>query len=197
MYLLNNNRNGRYNYRQPIKQQSVMMPIQHVPSQFKKENELVAPKPRVKEMLWGEPTWLLFHTLAEKVKEEEFTKIRQEFLNQIMKICNNLPCPECSKHATIELNKVRFDTMNDKEQLKKMLYNFHNHVNKNLKKPLYDEENLKIYEKANFNTIMKNFLLIFNSNIKIPQLMNQAFHRQHNIPKITEALYRIAKNFKV
>lgn len=151
----------------------------------------------VSREMWGNNVWFLFHTLAEKIDERRFIESKEDIEYVLKTICNNLPCPECSKHATIELNKVRFDTMNDKEQLKKMLYNFHNHVNKNLKKPLYDEENLKIYEKANFNTIMKNFLLIFNSNIKIPQLMNQAFHRQHNIPKITEALYRISKNFKV
>ena len=71
MYLLNNRKNGRYNNRQSIKQ-SVMMPIQHVPvslNNLPKEDAIQ--KPRVKEMLWGEPTWLLFHTLAEKIKEDE------------------------------------------------------------------------------------------------------------------------------
>ena len=32
---------------------------------------------------WGPPTWMFIHTLAEKVKEEEFPKIGQQIIANI------------------------------------------------------------------------------------------------------------------
>ena len=41
--------------------------------------------------VWGPCTWFLFHTLAEKIKEEEFTDAKHKLLSFIANICNNLP----------------------------------------------------------------------------------------------------------
>ena len=38
-------------------------------------------KPEEKKMKWGEPTWFLFHTLAHKIKEDNFSQIKNDFLN--------------------------------------------------------------------------------------------------------------------
>ena len=182
MYLLNNNRNGRYNNRQPVKSQSVMMPIQHVPSQLKKESEIVLPKPRVKEMLWGEPTWLLFHTLAEKVKDEEFPKIRQELLNHIMKICNNLPCPSCSQHATQYMRKVNFNAIHTVEDLKKMLYIFHNSVNERKKYAEYPYDELTgKYVDLDFNQVVNKFMFHFQQKVYAMNLIAQQISRQKQV----------------
>ena len=43
----------------------------------------VANEVQPKKMKWGEPTWVLFHCLAEKVKEEYFFQIREELLSTI------------------------------------------------------------------------------------------------------------------
>ena len=51
------------------------------------------------------------------------------------------------------------------------------------------------YSKANFDIIYNNFLIIFNSNSNVPQLMSASFHRQHNMPKIINAIKNIKKNF--
>ena len=45
---------------------------------------------------WGPCTWYLFHTLAEKVKEESFPLIKESLISLIIRICSNLPCPECA-----------------------------------------------------------------------------------------------------
>ena len=48
---------------------------------------------------WGPPVWMFLHTLAEKIKEDEFSKIAPSTFTLIRAICSNLPCPECSMHA--------------------------------------------------------------------------------------------------
>ena len=39
---------------------------------------------------WGPCTWYLFHTLAEKVKEESFPLIKDSLISLIIRICSNL-----------------------------------------------------------------------------------------------------------
>jgi hypothetical protein len=117
---------------------------------------------KVKKMRWGEPTWFAFHTLAEKVKEESFPLIRHELLNIINTICNNLPCPECAKHATAYMNSINFNSIQTKEHLKIMLFNFHNEVNRKKGFPIFEYENLQAkYSKANLIPILQNFMRHF------------------------------------
>jgi hypothetical protein len=49
---------------------------------------------------WGPYIWKLFHVLAGNMKEESFQTIGRELLSFIKRICANLPCPDCSRHAT-------------------------------------------------------------------------------------------------
>ena len=53
--------------------------------------------------LWGPPTWFLFHTLAEKIKEDKFDTMKIDIINMIKRICRNLPCNDCSGHTTHNL----------------------------------------------------------------------------------------------
>ena len=50
--------------------------------------------------VWGNNIWYLFHTIAYKIKEDEFNNIKQDLFYIVKTICQNLPCPECSEHAT-------------------------------------------------------------------------------------------------
>jgi hypothetical protein len=111
-----------------------------------KEISLLIPEENVvketKKMEWGEPTWFLFHTLAEKIKEEEFQNIRVEFLNIIYSICSNLPCPICSTHAKKHLNSTNFNNIQTKQQLKDFFFHFHNTVNQRKNYLLFDYQNI-------------------------------------------------------
>jgi hypothetical protein len=147
--------------------------------------------------VWGNTTWYLFHTLIHKVKENEFNNLKNDFEYVIRTICANLPCPDCSEDATKLLNKVNFNNINSKQELKLLLFNFHNKINLKLNKPLFDENELDPkYSKANFNAIYNNFFIIFGSNSNTPQLMSVAFHRQHNLPKIKIAIDKIMSKFE-
>lgn len=146
--------------------------------------------------IWGNTVWYLFHTLAYNIKESDFSEVKTDFIYIIKTISSNLPCPECSSDAINELEKVNFDNINSKEELKLLLFNFHNYINKKLQKSQFEYSELdKKYSQANINIIYNNFFIIFNSNSNIPQLMTASFHRKHNLPNIKIALDKIISKF--
>lgn len=114
-----------------------------------------------KKIKWGEPFWNLFHVLAEKIKESEFPRLRVDLLNLIFSICSNLPCPECTKHAVAYLNGINFNTIQTKEQLKLMLFTFHNDVNARKHYPLFPLEKMDKYKHGNLRPIVDMFFKHF------------------------------------
>ena len=134
--------------------------------------------------LWGNTVWYLYHSIAEQIKEDEFSNNKNSIIEIIKLVCNVLPCPDCSKHATDILKNINFTNMTNKEELKIFLFNFHNDVNKRLNKPQFNKDNLNMYKKANFRIIVNNFNNIFSQNSNIPQLMSVSFRRQKTLPII-------------
>lgn len=111
-----------------------------------------------KKIKWGEPFWNLFHVLAEKIREEHFDQVRQGLLNLIYTICSNLPCPDCTNHAVHYLNGVNFNAIQRKDQLRDMLYNFHNAVNARKGYPMYPKDEVESkYTKGNLHVIIQQF----------------------------------------
>jgi len=131
-----------------------------------------------KKMKWGEPIWFLFHTLAEKVKEESFQTIRLDLLNTISIICNNLPCPDCANHASEYIRKINFSSIKTKQDLKLMLFQFHNVVNQKKNFLLFSIDNLDSkYSKANTVNIIKNFMLNFQEKNHSIRMIADDMHR--------------------
>jgi hypothetical protein len=118
---------------------------------------------------WGAPTWYLFHTLAEKVKEDSFPLIRKELLDIIFTICNNLPCPDCANHATRFMQGVNYDTIVTKLDFKELMFRFHNSVNARKGFPIYSRNELDdMYSRANTANIIINFYNTFKTtNLKV------------------------------
>lgn len=140
-----------------------------------------------KKMKWGEPTWFLFHTLAEKVKDEQFQSIRYDLLNTIVTICKNLPCPDCANHASEYMKKVDFNSIRTKQDLKLMLFQFHNVVNQKKQYPMFSINELESkYSNANLVNIIQIFMFHFQD-------------KSHSIRMIANDLYRsrIADQLKV
>ena len=67
--------------------------------------------------VWGPPVWMLLHSLAEKIKEEKFSEIGPQLFNIIKNVCSNLPCPDCSMHATRFFSRVNFSLIKTKTDL--------------------------------------------------------------------------------
>uniref|UniRef100_A0A6C0B7M2 thiol oxidase n=1 Tax=viral metagenome TaxID=1070528 RepID=A0A6C0B7M2_9ZZZZ len=158
--------------------------IQSVPRLITPEE----PKPENK-MTWGEPIWFLFHTLAQKVKEDSFPLIKDDLLNNIYSICSYLPCPACANHAIEYLNKINFNTIRTKDDLISMLYLFHNEVNKRKNVALFDFSYLKKkYSSAITINILKNFMQTFEKRSKSNRMISTEFHKKNYIIQLKQWL---------
>lgn len=125
--------------------------------------------------VWGNATWYLFHTLAEKINEEYFLEKKKEFFDFISIICKNLPCPDCAEDATIILKNVNFNNIQSKDNLIDFFYQFHNKVNVKLKKPIFEKDDLNKYKNANTFNIIKNFLYHYFTRDYNDKMLIQSF----------------------
>jgi Erv1 / Alr family len=136
------------------------------------------PSATTKKVKWGEPTWFLFHTLSVKIKDSEFANIRQELLNNTYSICCNLPCPDCANHAKIYLDGINFNTIQTKEDYKKMMFQFHNSVNKRKGYPQFNYSDLDAkYSMAITKNIIQNFMVHFQDRNRSIKLIASDLHR--------------------
>jgi hypothetical protein len=126
--------------------------------------------------VWGPPIWTFFHTLAEKVNEEYFLSIKTSLFFFIKRICNFLPCPDCSQHANRFLAKVDINKIKSKLDFKNMLYVFHNTVNKRKHKPLFSYVNVNIYKNYNVGTTFNNFVSVYHTKGNM-NLIAESFQR--------------------
>jgi hypothetical protein len=116
-------------------------------------------------MQWGEPTWFLLHTIAEKISESNFSNQRLDILNTIFAICTNLPCPVCSDHALIFLNKMNFLRIKTRKDLREFLFYFHNNVNNRKGYPEFPRSEFETkYAAADYTIVLRNFINNFNKN---------------------------------
>jgi hypothetical protein len=119
---------------------------------------------------WGPAVWFLFHTLAHKIKDNEFINVKMELLESIKAICRNLPCPTCAQHATEYLQRLNYNSIRNKEDLKRFFFIFHNDVNFRKQLPMFSIDELESkYSSANTMNIIRNFIQIF-------QYKNKSFH---------------------
>lgn len=145
------------------------------------------PKDSGKKMRWGEPTWFLFHTLAEKVNETNFPQIRVELLNNMYAICSNLPCPDCANHAKAYMDRINFNAIQTKEDLRRLFHTFHNVVNQRKGYPLMPYEELgPKYSKAVTINIIRNFMEHFADRHRSPKLMASDLHRSRMVVMLKE-----------
>lgn len=145
--------------------------------------------------LWGPATWTLLHTLAEKIIESDFPKERTALIEFIHEICGCLPCPECRSHALDNLKTARTNMITNKQQLIDFLYEFHNRVNQQTKKPLVPKDVLQQYAHLNTRDVVNRFCMIYSMNNNISKLMSDNFARQLLIKRFVSYLKSHGKSF--
>lgn len=166
----NPNINKNTSYQIPIKYYTRPQPVKVKPP-------VVVNRPSTSAMRWGKPTWYVLHMMAQRVKEEEFTKIREGLLKIIYNICTNLPCPNCSHHAKLHLDKINFNNIQKKEDLIKVLFSFHNIVNERKGFPIFQEQELVMYKNINIPLCIQMFLQYFSDKSGSYKLMANDLHR--------------------
>jgi Erv1 / Alr family len=131
----------------------------------------------VQASIWGPPIWKLFHVLIEKVKDEQFQILHMELFQLIKRICSYLPCPDCSQHATLFLNKVKPNQISNKNDFKNMLYVFHNQVNARKRKPSFPYSEMEKYKQCNIVHVYNKFISVYNTKGNM-KMLTESFQRQ-------------------
>ncbi len=130
--------------------------------------------------VWGPCVWYLFHTVAHHIKEDHpnFERAKNQFITFSFRIATNLPCPECSHHATAYLSKINPQMIKTKYDLKMLYINFHNAVNIRKDKPIFTiEEADAKYKNANVKLIIEYFFQIYGKKTVNVKLMVNNFHK--------------------
>ena len=116
------------------------------------------------KQMWGNSTWYIFHTLAEKLKPDCDSEI-QTILYHFKQVSFNLPCMDCAKHATDMMQNAKLDKVKTRDDLKQFFLEFHNIVNKKLNKPIFSRDECdKLYAKANTVNVVNHFIAVMKSN---------------------------------
>ena len=112
---------------------------------------------------WGNITWKLFHTLAQKIDENKFIKVKDLVIEVIVDTCKNLPCPICQKDATNLINKSYLNKITSKIYLIEFLRQLHNIVNIKLHKKTMTQNDIgDMYVSTNFYNIIQEFIRIYS-----------------------------------
>lgn len=141
------------------------------------------PKIRSRSRPWMNATWNVLHTIAEKINEEHFNAVRSSVFLIIKEMCGNLPCPSCAAHARSEMKKIKPEQIKTKNDLKLMLFHFHNRVNERLKKPLFKIEHLDKYKQYDLNDLLKKFFETWTLNSSNPRMMTVNYIKKNFLKK--------------
>jgi len=165
---------------------SNLKPLPYDNKKISKINTIKTPSISIPKILWGPSIWDLLHCFAEKIKSNSYTLLKKDIFFHIESICKNLPCPTCSAHATQYLYKVDFTKLRTKEDLKLMLYTFHNVVNLRLGRPEYNINDLHLrYSNLDFYDVINSFFKFFENKHKTVNMLSNDMYTM-----------RISKNIK-
>lgn len=138
------------------------------------------------KILWGPTTWTFFHVLAEKINEDFFLNNKNEVLQIIVTISNNLPCPLCSEHARSITSKKNLRIIKNKQDLIRFLNYFHNNVNMRNGKQLFHMKDMDRYKNINFQIAIHNFLTFYTKSYNISSFRLSLDSSQTNRKRIAK-----------
>tara|TARA_Y100000741_G_scaffold364899_1_gene357577 strand:+ start:3738 stop:4187 length:450 start_codon:yes stop_codon:yes gene_type:complete len=143
---------------------------------------------------WGNATWYLIHTLAYKINDESHLG---ELVNQLYKICDNLPCIDCRDHAIMLLTKNNFKNINNKQQLILFMLEFHNAINVKLGKNKFTiEENNKLYSRGNTKAIINNYIEMMGHQNYNEKALLHSYRRKQFIINFKKYIYANSSKYQ-
>jgi len=131
---------------------------------------------------------------AEKIHPQFYRQNVIPCFNIIQKICHNLPCPDCRYHATSYINGITPRDVSTKEDLKFVLFTFHNDVNRRLGKPIFTWDQLDIYKRARKMQIYNLFVNTFGGGYSSRRDFTQ-WHRTKVVNQISSFMRQWWKYF--
>ena len=131
---------------------------------------------------WGNATWILFHTLAQQIKEDEFIKEKPRLIRFVQSTCAHLPCPVCAADASGIIGRAYIDKIKTKDDFIEFLRQFHNIVNTKLHKPAMSAEEVSSkYKKARLDLVIQNFFNILTVSYGNMKMLIHSYQRQNFI----------------
>lgn len=111
---------------------------------------------------WGPHVWAFIHTFAYHMSNEFFIENRRDIIDTLFGICYYLPCMDCAVHAKSFLIRVNKNKIQTKDDLKRLFYDFHNIVNKRLKRDEFTD--FDIYSTYSLKNTFLNFKIAYTEN---------------------------------
>ena len=158
------------------------MPIRPLPPP--RPQAVVVQNSTTPKMRWGRPIWTFFHVTAEKIKPEFFGIVIREYLNYIVLICNILPCPICSQHASEYLRSINLNNIKTKDDLINLFFNFHNVVNVRKGYQVASKNSIPAYNEMSTGTVIKQFMVAFEDKTRSMKLMADDIARGRIVEKL-------------
>lgn len=144
---------------------------------------------------WGTPTWYFFHSFAHHIDPGFYIKNKETICNMLKSICLNLPCEECTRHASrYTRGTLNPRNLKDKESLKRYFFNFHNDVNRKLRKPIFTD--YEYYSRSKLLEISKLFFSVFGSQKQSIRGFSDQLNRDNIVKKLKEFLIKNSMYFK-
>lgn len=143
---------------------------------------------------WGPPIWTFFHTLAAKIREDSYNEVGPQIFNLIYKISRYLPCPECSEHAAQFLGSIKPQGYCSKTDLQRLVFVFHNVVNKRKNKSTPGPEILEKYNNTNIIDAYNNFIAVYNTRGNM-KLLAETFQRDLIIKDVKKWMTKYVRAF--
>ena len=136
--------------------------------------------------IWGNPTWIFFHTLVENIRQDKFNEMKPIVINILKDTCKYLPCPYCAEGATKILNQSYIQNIRNKEHLIEFVRQFHNIVNVKLNNKTYTIDEIKQlnYKQYNFTIVIDNLFKAFNVKYGVMKLMTYNMHRNEYLKRL-------------
>lgn len=141
---------------------------------------------------WGNAAWILFHTLAQQIKEQEFPRQRTKLINFVVQTCSYLPCPVCAQSASAILNRAYLSKIVTKADFIEFVRQFHNIVNNKLHKPIMSVEDIgNKYNMSRLDIVIEHFLRTLSVSYGNMRMLVQSYQRQSYIRTQRPLLYAL------
>lgn len=135
---------------------------------------------------WAHPTWIFFHSFIEQMNDDFYRQKHNTILQYIKNICSVLPCPHCQEHAVQYMKRINPRNVATRQQMRIMLFEFHNRVNLRLRKSLFQEPNLEQYKTINFVKVVKLFQSVMMKNYTLNRSFNEHMMRKRIISELVQ-----------
>jgi hypothetical protein len=88
------------------------------------------------------------------------------------------------------MERIKIFMLPTLDSFKKMLFDFHNHVNFRLKKKIYTYDYLSIYDKLKFSIIFNTFVIEFTKPLHDTRYISDIMLRQRKVIELKQWLFK-------